>query len=328
MDKNKILLRLKSDYQYVESLGYNVLGVFLQGSQNYELDYEGSDIDTKVIIIPKFEDFVFKKKPVSTTLILDTNEHIDVKDIRLMHECFRKQNINFLEILFTKYKILNPKYQDLYQPMFDNRELIAHFNTCQAIRTMYGMALEKRKALTHPYPNKLEVIEKFGYDPKQLHHILRLFTFIDWYSMGKPYEECLVGHNKDFLIKVKRDGVGSLEQAEDLANTFMSEITSIKEIYLSNFEKDEINQEALDIMNNVLIDVLKYSFKMEILEEEQSKKELPNYARCWNCKFYEELTNRDLACCSKRIKKEWWLEDPKNDFSPCSIWQEDYECDD
>ena len=85
-----------------------MVGVFLQGSQNYNLQYEDSDIDTKAIILPKFNDFVLNNKPVSTTLILESNEHIDLKDIRLMFECFKKQNINFIEILFTEYYILNP----------------------------------------------------------------------------------------------------------------------------------------------------------------------------------------------------------------------------
>lgn len=53
--------RIESDYQYVESLGYKVLGVFLQGSQNYGLAYEGSDIDTKCIVLPSFEDFCLNK---------------------------------------------------------------------------------------------------------------------------------------------------------------------------------------------------------------------------------------------------------------------------
>ncbi len=82
--------RIESDYKYVESLGYKVLGVFLQGSQNYGLAYEGSDIDTKCIVLPSFEDFCLNKKPTSTTLILPSNEHIDLKDIRLMFDCFKK----------------------------------------------------------------------------------------------------------------------------------------------------------------------------------------------------------------------------------------------
>ena len=43
---------------------------------------------------------------------MENNEHIDVKDIRLMFDNFKKQNINFLEILFTKFGIVNEKYLD------------------------------------------------------------------------------------------------------------------------------------------------------------------------------------------------------------------------
>lgn len=160
----RIFDRLKSDFDYVTSLGYKVLGVFLQGSQNYGLDYEGSDIDTKAIVIPSFEDFVLNKKPASTTLILPSNEHIDVKDIRLMHECFRKQNINFIEILFTKYRYMNPDYEALYQPMFNNNEKIAHYNNYAAVNCIAGMVYEKHKAMEHPYPTLKDKIEKYGYD--------------------------------------------------------------------------------------------------------------------------------------------------------------------
>lgn len=125
--------RIFEDYEYVKSLGYNVLGVFAQGSDNYKLSYSGSDIDTKAILIPSFEDFVLNRKPVSTTLILPSNEHIDIKDIRLMHNCFYKQNINFIEILFTRYKYLNPEYEAIYQTMFDNAEKIAHYNNYAAV---------------------------------------------------------------------------------------------------------------------------------------------------------------------------------------------------
>lgn len=148
----KIFQRLKDDYDLVSSMGYTVLGVFLQGSQNYNLDYAGSDIDTKAVVLPSFEGFVFNKQPVSTTHILESNEHIDVKDIRLMHDCFRKQNINFVEILFTKYKYMNPEFEDLYSAMFENREKIAHYNNYAAINCIAGMVYEKHKAMEHPYP--------------------------------------------------------------------------------------------------------------------------------------------------------------------------------
>ena len=42
-----------------------ILGIFIQGSQNYGLDYEGSDIDTKCIVLPTLEDICLNKKATS-----------------------------------------------------------------------------------------------------------------------------------------------------------------------------------------------------------------------------------------------------------------------
>jgi predicted nucleotidyltransferase len=104
---------------YNEALEYfpedRIVGVFLQGSQNYGLDVFNSDVDTKLIITPTFEELVFNKSPHSTTHIRANDEHIDFKDIRLYMLTFRKQNLNFLEILYTPYKIVNPKYEKILE---------------------------------------------------------------------------------------------------------------------------------------------------------------------------------------------------------------------
>jgi predicted nucleotidyltransferase len=259
----KILKRIKDDYDYVTSLGYNVLGVFLQGSQNYNLAYEGSDIDTKAIIIPSFVDFVLNRKPVSTTLILPSNEHIDIKDIRLMHECFRKQNINFIEILFTKYKYLNPDYEHLYQPMFNNNERIAHYNNYASVNCIAGMVYEKHKAMEHPYPTLKDKIEKYGYDNKQLHHILRCEEFLNRYISGVSYEECLIPTQPQYLINVKSEYIHSLEEARQMAKNIEYTVKATKQMYMDN-NPLVIDKEVDDIMNNVLINVLKSAFKKEI----------------------------------------------------------------
>ena len=84
------------------------------GLDIYTDEYK-SDIDTKVIVIPSLEDVVMNKKPISTTHVLPNNEHLDIKDIRLYFDNFKKQNINFIEILFSPYYIVNPKYRDLWE---------------------------------------------------------------------------------------------------------------------------------------------------------------------------------------------------------------------
>ncbi len=261
----RIFDRLKSDFNYVTSLGYKVLGVFLQGSQNYQLDYIGSDIDTKAIVLPSFKDFVLNKKPTSTTLILPSNEHIDLKDIRLMHECFKKQNINFIEILFSKYRYMNPDYETLYQPMFDDNERIAHYNNYAAVNCIAGMVFEKRKALCHPYEGLKDRIEKYGYCNKQLHHIIRCEEFLNRYIAGVPYAECLIPTNPQYLINVKAEYIHSLEEARQIADNAEYLVKLTKQKYMDTHPV-VIDSEVDEIMNNVLFDALKHRFREEINE--------------------------------------------------------------
>ena len=47
----------------------NIVGLFCQGSQNYGLDIPGSDLDTKLIVTPTFQDLAFNKKPLFIILL-------------------------------------------------------------------------------------------------------------------------------------------------------------------------------------------------------------------------------------------------------------------
>lgn len=265
--ERKIIKRVQEHLIYLKEKGYEVVYIVLQGSQNYKLDiYDDeymSDVDTKAVILPSFDDFVRNKAPISTTLILENNEHIDVKDIRVMFDTYKKQNINYIETLFTKYKIINVKYMDLVQPIFDHNEEIAYININQALRCMAGMSMEKLKAMEHPYPTTKDKIEKYGYDPKQLHHIVRMNDFIRNYVSGKKYAECLVPKDevKNFLLDIKT-GKYDLESARTIATLFDKNTKYIKDINL--LEKDEINQNAIEILEKVKSDILKKRFREEL----------------------------------------------------------------
>jgi hypothetical protein len=258
----KIMDRLHEHYQEVENMGYKIVGVFLQGSQNYGLAYEDSDIDSKAIILPRFDDFVLNNKPVSTTHILENDEHVDLKDIRLMFDCFKKQNINFVEILFTEYRIINPKYMTFIQRLFDNNESIGRYNIYAAINCMSGMSMEKYKALEHPYPATMDKIEKFGFDPKQLHHILRLREFIVRYLSGEKYADCLISKDREYLIDVKK-GIHTLEEARILAKETCDLTYEIKTKYMEN-NPPIVNKECEKLLNEVLVDIIKHNFKSEL----------------------------------------------------------------
>lgn len=264
-DKNTIIQnRLISDYNLVTSLGYEVVGIFLQGSQNYNLDYEGSDIDTKAIVLPSFKDVILNKKPVSYTQILETNEHVDIKDIRLMFECFKKQNINFIEILFTKYFYLNPFYADIYKEVLDRAEDIAHYNNYAAVNCIAGMVFEKRAALCHPYPSLIDRIQKYGYDRKQLHHILRCEEFLYRYCQGESYRNCLIPKNPEFLRRVKSDpDFISLGEAIKMSDEIVDKVKAFKENYMQSTSLN-LNKEVDEMLGNILYKILKRSFQKEL----------------------------------------------------------------
>lgn len=251
----KIRERLKKDYNYVRTLGYEVFGVFLQGSQNYNLDYEGSDIDTKCIVLPSAEDVILNKQPVSTTLILEDNSHIDLKDIRLMWQCFKKQNINYLEILFTDFYFVPHDYLLFWQEMQALREDIARIDNYAAVNCIVGMILEKNTALCHPYPTLKDKIDKYGYDNKQLHHILRCQEFLDRYIDGDFYKDCLIPRNKNYLLEIKATYKFDLDTAKALAKDAVEYVKFVKKDYCDNHER-VVNTKLCEYIDAILVDVL------------------------------------------------------------------------
>jgi predicted nucleotidyltransferase len=267
MKKEIIMQRLKSDYDMLVEKGYEVVGVFLQGSQNYQLDYEGSDIDTKAILLPSFEDFLLNKKMISTTIELElSKEHVDIKDIRLMFENFKKQNINFIEILYTEYVYMNPKYEKLFNPMFNHRDSIARYDVYKTLNSISGMSVEKFKAMEHPYPSLIHKIEKFGFDGKQVSHILRLHDFIQKYTDldHYSYSDCLLANDRDYLIAVKRNLVLTLEEARILSKETCDRIYVIAKDYMSQYPNSN-NREVVDrMMNEVMVDIFRLRFKEEL----------------------------------------------------------------
>ena len=263
MFKEDVQKQVQSHYDKLIESGYNVVGVFLYGSQNYELDYEKSDVDTKAIVLPALKDIILNRQPVSTTVDMGNGCLCDVKDIRKMFECFRKQNINFIELLFTKYYVLNPTYKNLYKPMFDNAEKIARYNNYASLNCMSGMALEKYNALDHPYPSIKDKIEKYGYDNKQLHHIFRLNEFIQRYITNEKYADILISTDKEELLLVKKEYIYSYADAKSLAEEMCIFIKEVKDNYMK-LNSISIDKEAENVMTDVLTNIITFSIKREV----------------------------------------------------------------
>ena len=235
-----------------------IVCLVLQGSQNYGLDVPNSDVDTKLIVTPTFKELVFNSKPHSTTHVRENNEHIDFKDIRLYIETFRKQNLNFLEILYSPYSIVNPKYQSMWNILIENREAITHYNPLRAVKSMKGIAMEKYHAMEHPYPSKVEVLKKYSYDPKQLHHLLRVEDYLMRYIAGEEYGSCLNPTSPEYLVEVKQ-GKYNLEEARLVADGSIERITKMcDKFYATHEDVSDINVDKMlnDVQYKIMYEAL------------------------------------------------------------------------
>lgn len=278
-NREKIIARLQEHLNYVVSQGISqdrILGIFLYGSQNYHLDNEDSDVDSKIIYIPTFEEMCLQKEWKSKEYHYE-NEHIEVKDIREMRIMFMKQNINFLEILYTTYFILNPKYESLWNTYFvDNNEDIAHYDITKVVKSISGQLL-----------HTLHQAELY-IDNKKLANCYRLYEFLKNYMGNVDYLHCINTYlscttkTYNFIYELK---FGISDFSHDLQGKMWA-IQVLKED-VENCIQDYpiveigINENAAAALDRGVTEILRYACiqPLEIISKEQ---------------FFENLTHAEI----------------------------------
>lgn len=277
------LLELRPDYEFVM--------IAAQGSQNYGLDMYTkeytSDVDTIAIVLPPLNNFINNDKYISETIVLDNNEHIDVKDVRLIFELFAKQNIKYLEILFTKYRIINPRYKDIVLELLNKADNITKSNPQKLVTCAFGMQLEKCKALEHPYEGLKDKIEKYGYDGKQLHHIIRLHEFALMYiGSDCGFKEALNAENYDISIRKDLEKAKlsqfTLEEAREYADKYSKSLSNIRDLFCKKDipnNEDDITQMLNDIKSKLFTSYLKNMFVPK--EKKEKGLMLPSLDKIW-----------------------------------------------
>ena len=197
---NSWALAIEKHKQTILSWGFkeeNILGIFAYGSQNYNLDTPTSDWDTKAIVVPTLDEVLFNEpvsKEVRVQRIEGEWEHCEVKDIREMIKMFEKQNINFIEILFTEYKWINPKFQELWDKFFiSNREDIARYDMNQTIKSIVGQTKH--------------TIKQNPTNGKKIANGYRLVRFLQKYiAKDFSYLQCIYipDSEKDWFLEIKQ----------------------------------------------------------------------------------------------------------------------------
>ena len=238
--------------------------VFLgcQGSQNYNLDTPKSDLDTKLLTLPSFTNLAMNKIPLSTTHILKNNEHMDLKDIRLFIPTLRKQNVNFVEMLFTDFYFVNSLYEEEWMKLVAAREEVARFSPNRTVMAMRGIACNKYKVFNNKVSEGFR--EDLGYDPKQVYQMGRVVEFLERYMEGKEtYAELLKSKQRDKLLSLKRGDL-TFKEAEEYVNNELIRVEALTIDYLA-IDRPK-NKEVDKLLDEVQYNIMKIYMK-EIIKE-------------------------------------------------------------
>lgn len=214
----------------------SILGVFLYGSQNYNFDTPTSDIDAKAIYIPTYEEMVNLKEPVSKVYETERG-NIEVKDIRLMWKMWKKQNINFVEVLFTDYYLTNKNYTNLWEYITYGREDIARYNPLYTVNSIAGQC---RGTLSYTMLTG-----------KKIANFARLLDFLNKYLDGVDYRKCITVDEefKEKWLPIKlNDKPFYKEDAADQIKEFADELARLQEKGEMLYRNKEIDNSSLDAM--------------------------------------------------------------------------------
>lgn len=258
----------------LQKKGYNVIFIALYGAQNYNLKRPKSDYDYKAVVVPSLRDIVFNSKPVSLVEEMPFNGQVDVKDIRLIVDQWKKGSSNFVELLYSDWFWVNPDYSPMFWFIL-NRDAIAHANEESALKAIVGQIKEKFNALDHPYPVQVEEVEKYGYASKQLSHEMRLLAMLsrfkqeDYAYILNPFKGSDLNMQKYWgeILGVKDRQINySAAQAKDLGKRIVEEADA----WLAKYREEGLNfdQSVLDSMDEQKFLIIKRALSDEIWRNE------------------------------------------------------------
>lgn len=138
---------LESQLQYLYSI-YNekqILGIFTYGKVNYGFAEKESDIQTLFVYIPSYSELCsispdFNIKTVET---LPNGQKIKKVDIRGIYNFASEQDGVMMEVLFSEYQIINPRFKKAFKKHFlINKEIIFHCDPQARVKNVVKRAQE------------------------------------------------------------------------------------------------------------------------------------------------------------------------------------------
>lgn len=246
--------------------------IAVNGSYNYNMDTPQSDIDSKLLVIPSLEQLVSGRSLNYLHCMSDNGEHVEVKDIRHYFATMLKQNINFVETLYAQVWIVNPVYMRLFHYLFEMRDVISGCNPIAAIHCIQGTAHQKYKQMLQSSPARAADIERYGFDRKSLHHLVRCVFFGEYYMEGTNYQECLQNNDvpniRRMIISLKTTTVLNREYAISIAEDMLDGFDEKVDSYLDTIKPFQKDFSALAADVKVFLDTLAFEIIKQSIAKE------------------------------------------------------------
>lgn len=225
MTKQEIMTVLKEDYNGFAEYGLEIFGVFLYGSQNYQLYRESSDIDTKLVYIPERsnpegmltclgEIFLRDNKCPGKVVIISLQDFL-----KELEEC----EPAFFEILYTQYCIIGAPYKEYWRLLQQKREQIVYQDIIKALEMIQTNILQT-------------ISSEEAYYTDQIHNNKKLALFYRFLYMskamceGKNYQDCLVlpdGEERAYIQFLREEAPLSIEEGCIAAGKVMGKISNL-----------------------------------------------------------------------------------------------------
>ena len=254
-----ILAAVKKHHDAVAAKGYLVVMTSLVGSQNYDLDHEGSDIDTYSLVFPPLGDLAKAADPESWMFELEDG-HCNVKDIRVALNLLRKPSPNSVEYFASKYKVYNPIFESICHDYLSDGTCLSdqrlwYMIHCDYKHMLYAMAGMARQLTKRNMPAG-----------KRFSHALRLddmyYHFMNSYNAGAVLE-LRMGGDRDVALaaKLNTDNEKDLEYDEQT-----EQLAAKLERYRDEFKETE-ETKRMEERGMALIDTFQWRlFKKYLME--------------------------------------------------------------
>ena len=244
--------RLQDQLEFYNS-NYNnqILGIFLYGSQNYHLADDESDVDSRILC------FKTPGDKVIDLIYPNTNEHLEIVSLPFFSFQVRNMNISILETLFTNFNIVDELYCEDWKELKNIRQECARINELLWVKNLLLNKEISKQRFLNQFSFDDTIIQKLGYTPKGVYHVVRNSQMLDKYIAKKPYEEVLVADDKDFLTKIKR-GYYTQEECKQILEEYDIRIEEKIKNFQHNLPDYKTNYRVNLLINNLIKKGQKY----------------------------------------------------------------------